>query len=439
MRLVEQAMFTSVEKDLDAGYRVVASSTGVCEADARELAVWTPSRDSLLDVSTDAESLNFHPLPSGFYCISRTTPAGWEHGGGQRVHTHCLMTPPEVLARFANNPFALARVISDHGLWKNPGESYSRLEPFLPRGGATSVDQALLSQLVVAPGPENMAALIQAAREAVCLAIVGAHRPVPLIEGLFSCLPSECRLEFSFSTGLKFSPRRPFRIVALSDDPAERLWVANYPNVTVVELGEDAAARSIPVDGWSRLIERTLATGHIPFLAAQISKRRFDLKLDDLPALGLQLLESLDSSECRGDDVISEPPEGRSAIARGRAHAAHRQFEKSIKTATATLSAVAPPAHLDLHAPEILEKLESLDDLVYEAVSGRAGSLERLRTAWPRLLNELGDEALAESREQYLRYALSIWEECAQSDGVRNPARAVQALDVLCLLFGDAT
>ena len=125
--------------------------------------------------------------------------------------------------------------------------------------------------------------------------------------GLFSCLPPECRLEFSFSTGLKFSPWRPFRLVALSDDPAERLWVAGYPNVTVLELGEDATPSAIPLDGWATLVERTLATDHISFLAGQISRRRFDLTLDDLPALGLQLLESLDGSEFRGDDASMWP------------------------------------------------------------------------------------------------------------------------------------
>jgi hypothetical protein len=42
---------------------------------------------------------------------------------------------------------------------------------------------------------------------------------------------------------------------------------------------------------------------------------------------------------------------------------------------------------------------------------------------------------LGESREQYLRYSLSIWEDYVEKDGMRDPARAVQALDVLCLLF----
>jgi hypothetical protein len=245
-------------------------------------------------------------------------------------------------------------------------------------------------------------------------------------------------LEFSFSTGLKFSPRRPFRIVALSDDPAGRLWVANYSNVAVLELGHNAAPRSNPADGWARLVERTLAAKHVPFLAAQISKRRFDLSLDDLPALGLQLLEDLDATECRGDGEPEGWPVEQPSMAAGRAHAAHRQFAKSLAPVAAALPTAAPEAHHGLHSPQVIEKLEHLDDLVYEAISGSFDAMERLQTQWPRLCSELGAEVLAESREQYLRYALAIWEECADRGGIRNPTRALQAIDVLCLLFGEA-
>jgi hypothetical protein len=448
MKPVEQAIFTSVETGCQTGYQVVASSTEICAADVHELAVWEPSRDSMLEPDTEPESFNFHPLPSGTYCVSRSTPGGWEHDGAQRTYTHCLLVPPEVLARFANNPFALIQAMSEHGLWQHGGAPCLRLESFSPPGGAAPVDQTLLRQLAVDPGPERMAALVQQARSAVCLAIAGACRPASLMAGLFSCLPPECRLEFSFSTGLKFSPRRPFRMVALSDDPAERLWVAGYPNVVVLELRKDAAPQLIPLDGWAALIERTLTADHIPFLAAQISKRRFDLALNDLPALGLQLLESLDSAEFRGDDGIQVPvhevaqqPSAEESVAAGggRTHAAHRQFEKSAAPRPATLPPVAPPDHGALHSPEVLEKLEYLDDLVYEAISGQTTSLERLRTAWPRLCSELSDDDLVESREQYLRYALSIWTECVDAGAIRNPTRAIQALDVLCLLFGDTT
>jgi hypothetical protein len=50
--------------------------------------------------------------------------------------------------------------------------------------------------------------------------------------------------------------------------------------------------------------------------------------------------------------------------------------------------------------------------------------------------SELGDAILAESREQYLRYALTSWERLAHRDAIRNPTLAMQSLEVLCVLFG---
>ena len=61
--------------------------------------------------------------------------------------------------------------------------------------------------------------------------------------------------------------------------------------------------------------------------------------------------------------------------------------------------------------------------------------MEQLREEWPKIAAELGDALLDESLEQYLRYAMSIWDECSDADGARDPARAIQALDVLSLLF----
>jgi hypothetical protein len=433
MRLVEQAIFASSEQNGEMGHQVVARSSGVCTADAHELPVWEPSRDSMLETDTDAESYNFHPLPSGNYCISRSTPEPCK-GGESKAYTHCLIVPPEVLARFGNNPFAVIDQMTEQSLWRTPRNSFGRLEPFMPSGGAAPVDQALLRHLAIDPGVQSMAMLVQQACNAVCLAVAGVQQPKHLIAGLFSCLPPECRLDFSFSTGLKFSPRRPFRIVAVSDDPAERLWVSNYANVTLVELGDDVSLRSVPLDGWASLIERVLSTDHIPFFAAQISKRHFDLVLDDLPALGLQLLETLDGSTFTEEHPRPTPPSKIVSSSEQHAHSPHRQFEKTLAMAATTLGVASE--HQGLYPPEILEKLEYLDDLVYEAISGQTDSLEKLRAAWPKIFTELGEEMLAESREQYLRYALSIWDECANVGDVRDPARAIQALDVLCLLFG---
>src|SRR5687768_1022640 len=109
--LVEQAIFTSARTARSAGYHLVAASSGISEVDARELAAWGPSHDSLLETGSAAVSVNFHRLPSGAYCISQSTPEGPEFSGrgGVRVYTQALVMAPEALARFANNPFAVLR------------------------------------------------------------------------------------------------------------------------------------------------------------------------------------------------------------------------------------------------------------------------------------------------------------------------------------------
>jgi hypothetical protein len=443
MHRVEQAVFASPDTDQRAGYRVVAQSNGIEDADARELAFWGPTHNSMLAFGPEAESFNFHPLPSGAFCVSHTVSTGWNRSAGrQRVATQCLIVPREVLARFGNNPFALLHAASAAGAWQVGDIQESTLEPLLLAGGAAPIDQALLGQLAVDPGPENVAALVQVAREAACLAIAGTPSPMQLIAGLFNCLPPECRLDFSFSTGLKFSPRRPFRIVPLSGDPAEQQWVAHYPNVVVLELHRDESPQGVLLDGWSHLIERTLCTGQVPFLAAQASKRRFHLTLDDLPALGLQLLEELDTTLLDDREHIDAAPwdeplaplEGQQ-----QAHAAHQRFGKSAQAVpTATTSIPPPSRQLNPGSPEVLEKLEQLDDLVYEAISGHSELVEQLRVEWPKIMAQLGETLLSESREQYLRYALSIWDECTDADGIRNPTRATHALEVLCVLFGEA-
>jgi hypothetical protein len=470
MSNVEQAIFTSAKTDRAVGYQVIAHSPGMHQPDIKELAVWCPSHDSLLEQGADAASFNFHPLPSGAYCVSRTAPAGWEYSGrgGVRVYTHCLIVPPEVLAHFANNPFAFIQAALGAGAMEIRDPIPTLLESLCIPGGATPVDQSLLTRLSTQPGPCAMAFLIQSALNAVCLAVAGEPSTYELFAGLINCLPPACRLDFSFSTGLKFSGRRPFHLVALSKDPGEQRWIAHQNNVTLLDLTGSKPLPSIPIDGWARFIERVLASGQMSFLAGQISKRRFDLKPEDLPAFGLQLLEDFETSTFSdggltiaksktekdnpdfytSSELNCPPEEDFSGSADSsdikkeiqQAHAAHRRFQKTqiqSQNQAARLAVEAPSSSLHPESPEVLEKLEMLDDLVYDSISGRPGALQQLQTAWPAIRQDLDYVMLAESREQYLRFALTIWEGCMDNENIRNPTQAVQALDVLCLLFEE--
>jgi hypothetical protein len=97
----------------------------------------------------------------------------------------------------------------------------------------------------------------------------------------------------------------------------------------------------------------------------------------------------------------------------------------------------APSVLIDVESPETLERLERLDDVVFDAMTGDERALEEMSRLWPQLMEELGADKLEESREQYLRYALSIWETCLD-DGLRDHDRALASLQVLSVLFGDA-
>jgi hypothetical protein len=449
MARIEQAIFTSAQTQRSAGYHVVAVSPGVSEADRRELAVWGPSHDSLLETGVGAASLNFHPLGSGAFCVSRTTPAGWEYSarGGRRVYTHCLIVPPETLARFANHPFLVAKAALAAGAMEARDEVPPRLEPLELAGHPAAVDQVRVNRLAANLGPEGLALLVQVVMQSNCVAVGGPPGADRLIAGLLDCLPPECRTTVSFTTGLKFSSRRPFRVVALPGDPAECRWLAHQPGVAVLDLADQRQRAATLIDGWAMLIERVLSLGRTSFLAAELSKRRRDFSPGDLPALGLQLLEELeatayhacgDGPHCPRQPVPSVPDAGPPASA-PRAHAAHRRFEKSGSglPAEKTATIAAPSQCLDPESPEVLEKLETLDDAVFDAINGQAAALERLTGLWPALRKELGDELLAESREQYLRFAISVWEECVQGSEIRDPTRAVQAMEVLCVLFDE--
>src|SRR3990172_10628491 len=106
---IEQALFTSTRSDRCEGYHVVARSPGVDDSEAQELAAWCPSHDGLQEPGPTSESINFHPLGSGRYCLSQTVAGGGEYSdsGGAVLITRCLIVPADVLARFANNPFSL--------------------------------------------------------------------------------------------------------------------------------------------------------------------------------------------------------------------------------------------------------------------------------------------------------------------------------------------
>ncbi|HWB13273.1 MAG TPA: hypothetical protein VG826_28870 [Pirellulales bacterium] len=128
-----------------------------------------------------------------------------------------------------------------------------------------------------------------------------------------------------------------------------------------------------------------------------------------------------------------------------RADGAHPRSRRPATTEGPAIAAesdsdclLAPAQIVGAQCPEALEKLELLDDTVFEAIAGRPGALEELRRLWPAVLIEVGPDLVEESREQYLRHALRVWRECIEGDQIRNPALALTTMEVVCILFADS-
>jgi hypothetical protein len=468
--LIEQAIFTSTQSDRMDGYQLAVHSAGIADVDLRELTIWGPSHDSLMDSGDDAVSINFHPLPSGSFCVSKTTPAGREYSGrsGPKIYTQCLIVPPEILARFSNNPFALLNAAFAQGSLKVHDPLPEQLEPFRLAGKSSAVDQALLMQLFADPGAAWLGVLVEAALRGTTLALIAGDHGIRLISGIINCLPLECRAAFSFCTGLKQSPRRPFRIVCLGDDPNEQRRVLRQQDLTVLELAGRPPQQFMSVDGWSGLVALTIASGKTAFLAQELAKPRPGLLPADLEELGNQLLEVLaeqvqvgdgNPSECEAEPVGTAARAAEEAVQADAAHparprlappaddqhradAAHLRFQRTAhaapEAAPSGLEIEPDPAQvLGPHCPAAMEHLERLDDTVFEAIAGKPGAIELLRKLWPEVLARLGPDLVEESREQYLHHALRVWRNCLEGDQIRNPGLAVSAMDVVCLLFNE--
>lgn len=556
---IEQAIFTSLANRHGAGYQLAAASPGVREVDARRLAVWGPSHDSLWDGRSGAASINFHPLPSGVFCISRTTATGTEFSGrgGANVYTHCLIVTAEVLARFGNNPFALLTAASAKGFVEARQAVPERLTASRLPGRSTGFESELLRRIAAEPGASQFASFLTAALKQPRLALFAGVKSELLIRGLFCCLPPACRIAFSFSTGLRYSPRRPFRLVGLPEEkstPGCRIPDRHGLHAwCLVEERKPLAPR----EGWPRFIHDVLESGRYEFLKQRLNEKHNGLEIANLPHLAERLREqmhaacptssapraatppgmatlgeltlqlrsepfsgavwdrwqathgaSLDSQNTdlaaeivfRACQVFGAQSGSPDELRRRIADLLERQFGhdpllfRHTRERLSTLKAVfgrdrwlalaaevesrcprieapreanpsvcrrydgapiastsrsvsgtasrleeppSPSETLARKTPDALGQLELLDDTVFEAIAGKRQALDRLRTLWPQTLSMLGPEAVDESKEQYVRHALTVWHDCVEGETIRTPELAVAVMDVMTILLGE--
>ena len=449
---IEQAIFTSAKTSLAAGYQLVARSPGISEDEARELSLWGPSHNSLLDREASTASVNCFRLWTGRYCISRTIAAGQEYSerGGQRIYTQCLVTDPETFARFANNPFALLRAAAAKGVVRVYDEVPANLHPFQLTGRSKVCDEAALVDLYSTLGPEKLEELLHFALKPVTLGVTGVPKVDQLFAALLNCLPVGFRAEVSLTTRLKFSPRRAYRWIALPDESAEQRQLERQHNVRLFNV----ATKSTQAGGspWARCVLRALESGGAAALAMELDAHRQPMDASEVNHLGRDLLARLDSSRhlprgagsaghfdgsvstgsakppiqpiCQQEDI---PHSSRAKALVLRAHASHVAAHASRQGPSASLAALCPQA---------TSELARLDQAVADLIAGRRSAGAEIKSLWPVIQSILGAEHAEACREQYLQYAADLWNAYV-GDGQRAPEHALSALDAICLLFDE--
>ena len=232
---LEQAVYTSAKTRIGEGYHVVAKSTGVSSDMTKALNQLCPSHGALQSTHAQFESLNFHALTGDNLAVSRTVHGGKEFSsrGGLQVVTLTVILKRHQLAGFDNNPFRLARVARSMGqlrwLQQFPSQLPRVEVPDFDVAGQLAPLQPMMSQAL---------AIYEAWRQGKTVLVVTPHEASEIVESLLLHLPIEERIACHFTTGLKWSKARPFRLyITQSLDVETRLLMKNA-RVNIIQLNQ---------------------------------------------------------------------------------------------------------------------------------------------------------------------------------------------------------
>jgi hypothetical protein len=210
----EQAVFTSLVRRARGGYHLVSRSSGVDETDAQALARWAPSHGALIMDGNNRTSVNFHPLPSGRFALSRTCagPPEYSGRGGHQLYTHFVIVDDAALESVGFHPFTIYRDAMALGclLYQpNPKEvlepvRLSQLHPHRDPGSwaGRAGELGLLNPRLI------LDRLLSG--QPVRFAYTGDR--AALAECLLGMLPSQAERRGSFATSLVPSAVRPFAL-----------------------------------------------------------------------------------------------------------------------------------------------------------------------------------------------------------------------------------
>jgi hypothetical protein len=86
--------------------------------------------------------------------------------------------------------------------------------------------------------------------------------------------------------------------------------------------------------------------------------------------------------------------------------------------------------------PDVIARLEELDDVIFAAIEGDPAALQESSDAWQRAVADLGHDTVEETRRQYLRHAQGVWE-TLRREPIQPPHRIFAAIEIIGLLVNS--
>jgi hypothetical protein len=211
---VDQAIFTSLERRNRSGYHLVARSPGVSGSEASELERWCPSHGGLIVDAGNRVSVNFQPLVSGRFALSRTCEGRPEYSGrgGRQVYTHALLFDVERLRLAGDRPFLIYRdaLALGHLHYRaEPGTTLPQvaLSSYYPKRESDSS-----SSTARALGVPVLDRLLNQLNAGQSVVVPFAGDRTKLAESLITSMEPEALYTLSFATSLHPSAVRPYRL-----------------------------------------------------------------------------------------------------------------------------------------------------------------------------------------------------------------------------------
>jgi hypothetical protein len=216
----EQAVFTSLVRRSLGGYHLVSRSSGLDDSDAQALARWAPSHGALIVDGNNRTSVNFHPLPSGRFALSRTCagPPEYSGRGGHQLYTHYLIVDDADLVAVGFHPFSIYRDAMALGCLLYQPDPKEVLEPIRLSELHPHRDAGSWSIRAAELGLLEPRLVLDRLRSGQTVRFAYTGDRAELAECLLGMLASHAERRGSFATSLVPSAVRPFALSLVGSD-----------------------------------------------------------------------------------------------------------------------------------------------------------------------------------------------------------------------------